>query len=708
MYSADLDKYPMLRHLNARPELLGLQANLMPFVQFTSSQRSNMWSNNGPQSQIVKGAEMPNISSNYEKEFSRYTFNPTRIDQNGTTLACVPKYRTNIGSHQIKATPSWILIYLGDEDNLVHYVEVPTYMKGIDGFGWEMEVNHNLLTPNIGLKKDSYIAHSHAVQGSKYCLGINANVCFITMKETVEDAFCISESFADRMESTGIKTLIVDINKNDIPLNLYGDGDTYKFMPDILEQVNEDGILCALRKVHDSTVISDMNEEALTIPQYLHDEIFYVEVPRGSTVIDIDVVINYSKKVKTPAYIFDQITKYKEAHINFCKRISEIYKKECLSARKQASSEFNTLVTNCEMILSAYTKRAFNKVRVSAPKFTRKNEVIEFIQLVITYSYKNVVANGAKFSGREGGKGVVSAIIPDKDMPVNDFGVRADICIAPEALINRMNLGQVYEQFLNCLIYGVMQDIKQMDELEAFNYLIEFLNDVNPDYADTIKKIMTTDTKKRALIQEIIRTEQIIIVVPSFLDTLTPEWSIMMSEKYQIKSTPVEYNLYDGEGKFIRRVRTLKSFFIGKKYLYCLCKIPHARSCAMTYVNQYGIPIRIKAKRAKAGYPVGLTPIRVGEDETRNLVMTVGRGVASRILALYANSPEGTSKMVEELLTTDYPTRLSWVNMTDEQLANSNQTLKIYRHMMSTVGVDSVNAILDDNELNELTNIKKV
>lgn len=704
----DVDKYPMMKSLNADPRLIGLEASLSPFVNFTSSQRLNMFSSNIVQSLIVRDPEMPNISSGYEREFLNYTFNPTRMERNGTTIHVLPKYRTNIGSQPIKLTPAYVVIYIGEDDDLIHCMTVPTYMRGIDGFGYMMEINHRMLSPNLGLQKGDCIAHSHAVQGSKYCLGRNANVCYITMKETVEDAFCISESFAKHMESTGIKTLTIDIGRNDVPLNLYGDADDYKFLPDIGEYVREDGIICALRQVNDATIISDMNELSLTIPQYAHDSVFYAAAP-GAQIIDIDVAVNRSKKVKTPDYIFSQMDKYIAGNMHFYQRIMDIYQQECISNKRAPAPEFNTLVTRAASMMTAFNKsgNVFDLVRRSPPKFTRKSELIEFMQVVVTYRYDNVISLGHKFTGRDGAKGVVSAIIPDKDMPVNDFGVCADICKAPEANLNRMNLGQIYEQFLNCLIYEVVEKVKITSNIDiAYSYILEFIRDVNPDYADVIESVVKTSNQRAEFVGEIIKTERIIIVVPSFLNTLTPEWCLYMSDKYKVRVSPVSYNLYDDEHNFLRRVRTKKNIYIGKKYLFVLCKIPYARACGVAYVNQYKIPIRIKERKVKEGYPVGLTPIRLGEDEVRNLSMVIGEDMTYRIISLYANSPEGTDELVETLLTADKPTQIEWILSDNAALTAGNQTIKVYNHLMNTCGVDSVYTNISPYESEELSSIE--
>jgi len=405
----DSDKYRLMRNLKADPRLIGSEALLSPLVAHNSSQRMLMFSNNIVQALVINGAEQPNVSSGFERAFQDYTFNTSRLPQDGTTLAVIPKYRANTGPTPIRQTPSYTVIYLGAEDNKVHCIEVPTYVRGIDGFGYETKVDYRYLAPNVGLKKDQCLCRSNAVQGSKYCLGLNVNTAFMTMAETVEDAFCISDELASRMESTAIKTVIIDVDKNDIPLNVYGSEEEYKFFPDIGENIREDGIICALRQAHDSTVVSDMSELALAIPQYSHDNITYAE-SSGATVIDIDIWWNPSKKVKTPPHIFSQVEKYREGHKFYCARVVETYIKECVKAHREAAPEFISLVDRCESFNAAYVNPRLGMLKKTPPKFTRKSEPIPFLQIVVTYAYKNVVGLGNKAVGRDGSKGTLSAM----------------------------------------------------------------------------------------------------------------------------------------------------------------------------------------------------------------------------------------------------------------------------------------------------------
>ena len=61
---------------------------------------------------------------------------------------------------------------------------------------------------------------------------------------------------------------------------------------------------------------------------------------------------------------------------------------------------------------------------------------------------KRKIQVGDKMSGRHGNKGVVSLILPQEDMPYMADGTPVDICLNPQGVPSRMNIGQVLELHL--------------------------------------------------------------------------------------------------------------------------------------------------------------------------------------------------------------------------------------------------------------------
>lgn len=678
----------MSRNLRIAPQFWGLELPWMPGGHQVSSQRINMYTTSLPQALITCGVEVPQVLSGSEREFMKYTFNQTRLEQNGVTIACIPKFRINVGMNQIKYCPQYLLIYLGDDDDQVHCMWVSKYTLGTNGFGWENTIKQDLLSPGTFIPAKTCVATSNAVQGSKYCLGVNANVCYATFPETVEDAICVSESYAKKQIAKGFRTLIVDVHKNMVPLNRYGDDLHYKFMPDIGERIGDDGIVCGFRKVDPLTYFADLAPQSLMKYQPLNDELYFSEP--GAQIIDIDVVENPSKKVTTPSYIFQQIDKYKNEAYAFYERVIQVYQQECVAKNRRLSPEFSTFVKYAASYLMTAKRRVLGQSRKSLVKFKKKDTPIAFIQLKITLKYDIVPSLGSKLTCRSANKGVISKIVPDKHMPVNDFGVRADMLISPMAIPNRMNPAQLYETFISCCCDSVLKKMRACGDLAtAYDLMIELFNDINPAYAELLDTItFTTQKQKNMFADTAIKSDYLIVVVPPSLDNITPEWVLAMRDKYRIRSSPVEYDQLDNDGKVIRRVRTKRNMFIGKKYTYLLCKVPFCKSSGLGFVNQWGVPITVKDSVTKSMTPLSQTPIRLGEDETRNSIVNLGSIITARLLGIYANAPEVTMILADMLLDSEHPSQIQFVPVTREQIQIKSRTIAGMRAIMGVCGLD--------------------
>ena len=325
---------------------------------------------------------------------------------------------------------------------------------------------------------------------------------------------------------------------------------------------------------------------------------------------------------------------------------------------------------------------------------------IEFIEITITYATKRPCSEGFKLTGRDGQKGVICRIVPDEDMPIDDQGIRAELVIDPASAVARMTMGPLYEQAINRVSEFVRRKLAQQNDLDiAAAILLDYYNDINPNNALVARQVHSTKAAMDAHVQECIRNG-IYHWIPPGLNTIGLPLIKMLKEKWDVPISPVTFTVRDWDGNIIDRPRTKKPICIGEKYIYLLCKIPEPSSPCVGFVNQYQTPMKPPALD-KATYPIRRSPTRFGEDESRIIEMDLpNRREHVRLACLQSMSMNGVNALVDELLESEFPTRIPRIPVSTQDLMLSSTIHRVFNHEMATMGVGSTTLgpkpILDD------------
>lgn len=683
------EDYPYLDNCNIDHRLLGTTL-FTSGCEHNSSARMAMMHSQITQALNIFGGERQRVFTGFDDQLKNYGFNDTKQTEDITIIAVIPKIR-NIGSAgSIKSNPKSTVIYV-NKDNTAGYFNVNSYEELGDGFGYETRrINSHLLAPNTLVKANTPFTEPPG--GGE--LGCNAMVAMMRSIYTSEDAFAISESFAKRNQTYGMSKAFVEINKNQIPANIMGDEEEYKFMPDIGEQVGDDGILCAIKTPKVDVILNELSDNS-TRPDYLHDALY--KVPPGATIVNIEVYCD-PKFNKNKSKYFDQLRKYRDQSKRYWTELIEVYKK-LKSDRVKLSPTLHALFARALSFAPIHTKKQGNLMVEGGVQ-------VKFIYIEVTYSWIQSVQRGFKFTGTEGGKGTICEILPDEFMPTNEYGETADVIIDPITVLNRMNLGQDYVMFLNRTSDTIMRfmnigidaddlnktsrtivsDINNGHIADPYEYILKYLTMVNENYANLIRGLYDND---RDTFVGMCVADGIHINYPPYLNTLTKERIIEIADTFCVRNTPVSFCIRKRDGT-IKRVTTENPVPMGRKYMMVLCKVPHVNSAGVGRVSQFLVPIKPNStdKVLKKRTAVRSTAIRFGEDEIRNLHMSAGVEATARLLCVYGCTPDATYMLMQEILNAAKPSHINRIPMKTSECIKKNRYISIQKSMMAIAGIE--------------------
>lgn len=665
-------------------QAVGLEALLCPFLEKNTGQRSMMFASHIWQSVVTDGVEFPRIATGYEQQFMEYSLNRAKLDHDVLLYEAIPKFVT--GGSDIRNNPTVFVIHV--RGKVADYVEITNVTKLYNGFGFNNVKTDDYYMLNMGrgalLNKELLFSQPSNHVDMKiqdgdrlYCQGMNANVAYMCIPQAAEDSEIVSESFAKRCQYKAVFTAKIIVPKNKLPLNRYGTPEMPKCFPDIGEKVNDDGILFATRDLNASNFAALVS--ASTSSVLINDD-DYVYAEAGSTVIDVDVQFNpdWFEELQKDPRMLAQPVRYQQQHKKFYERIIRV-SEELTRDGYTFSPKLNDLVTTA-LVLGRRRKKI---------DIIEGRNSIEGCIITITYESTRQIGPGNKSTGRYGDKGVISNIWPDDWMPVNEFGVRADLIRSGETVGNRSNVGQLYEQHYNRLAtYVHMHLCKGTYAGHEFETCIQFMKGVNQKWTEQIIESVCVDEASKTSFVETIKREGFYFIIPPFSKDITMDQVRELTKQVGALKTPVTYK-YSSHG-VVQTYRTLNNVAIGQIYVYLLGKIPRYQLSAhqMAHVNQVQIPIKTSSTTVKLRYSTIPTPIRFGEDELRMLSNLKDPDKTARFVMVRAGSAYASEETAKQLLTAVHPSDIASLPIATEEMIRRSDTIGLFVAMMGILGFD--------------------
>lgn len=266
----------------------------------------------------------------------------------------------------------------------------------------------NSFTPVVKVgqrvKSGQILAEGKHIKDGVIATGTNLLVAMMGWKGySFEDGYIVSESVANKtLVSTSYEEKTVMISKDD---NVKFIAESGKF--------TKSGDTLLIRSSKNIEEIIGMNEDEIVEGQQI------IKSP-GGRILSIEIYPNISIK-KFPVLI----------------------------------SEFEKFKVRYEEANGSFPEKFFNSATDNGIPFIG-------IKIVFKIERYDTCILGDKITNNHGGKGTITHIELDKNMPVTPWGDRVDLLFNPIAVINRMNPGTIYEMYCGLIAKTLARRIVSM------------------------------------------------------------------------------------------------------------------------------------------------------------------------------------------------------------------------------------------------------
>lgn len=603
-------------------KVIGVGLN-MPFENTNSAARKNMFSSQYQQKVCLVNPEVPILSTGYENIFGQHSSCYCKMKGNWNVIARIEKFSNNPGHH-------YYLIIMDDNNNL-DVIERVSYCHNTETYGF-MYNNDYLDSLKVGsvIKDNTTYKKSNSFDNyDNYMSGKNLRAAYISDANTTEDAIEISEFTAKALARTEIKIVTILINDNDIPLNLYGDNNVYKFMPDIGEDI-KNGILCGTRTERNDESFFTQSVERLKTP-IINDVTFKAK----GKVIDINVYCNKDIANSNNGIYEGQLIYYVNDHKRFCKEIVDLLKNYIDNTDYVKSYELSKLYSQCQDV-------------VQGKQYFKDNVFSNIIVEVVIYN-EAPLEEGDKITSRYGGKGVISKVIPDDMMPrIHGTDDRIDLIWNQATCVNRLNPGQLFELSLNFIATNLVNTMRTgiFDVEQCVDLMSDFFGRLSPEYAkefyDSIESCINDDEVIFTMNDLFVDNDDgLYIVLEPISESITFEKLMELYNEYKwITPVFIDVPITDSRGN-VRYVQSKKPSIVAMQYIYRMKQNAEEKfsSTSLSATNIRNLNSKSKASKMYIRVHPN-TPIRFGEMENSIFNNAMGAEIQVQVQMIYSTSPQ--------------------------------------------------------------------
>lgn len=286
---------------------------------------------------------------------------------------------------------------------------------------------------------------------------------------------------------------------------------------------------------------------------------------------------------------------------------------------------------------------------------------------------------------------MVVAVWPTEKMPIDKWGKRADIIMDGDSTIKRMNVGRVYEQYVNAVGDLIHRKVREMMDAKAaeqqiWDYLTEYYQTASPMMGELVAERLTPSAEKRSKHLKSVYDEGIYLWLPANSPTIGDQQIEDIRTKYPVPKDKVTYT--DEQGQTFT---TVSDILIGSMYIILLEKTGSDWAAVSSAKRQHFGLLAKLTNADKYSLPWREQPVRfLGESEVRLLSAVVGPQITADLLEI-PNSPAASKAIVKALLKATKPTDIDQILNRKEIPRGISRSVMFVKHILGCAGFEFTN-----------------
>ncbi len=543
------------------------------------------------------------------------------------------------------------------------------------------------------LDKDEMLTTMNCQKDGEFVDGVNLPTVTISHPDIIEDSYTISTYAADMMHAYGLKEIELVLREDEFLLDTYGidtpEGRIPAYFPDVGQAIRDDGLVIAARQFDPLYAAINASAGECQHPSPWYDHCEYVDADpahyqnplptNGSRVIDVQVWrdetgihngVNNIRATEENKQVLDQyamgLKQYYRDIVRFyftvkddvvwSPKACEFLEKAFASETHEVYSEFRHEIR--EVVEAAARRGEYKRAdldskvlnRLSSPVERMLRDTIKTYTIKIVVRYPIPVTVSSKITDRSGTKGIVGAVLPVEDMPIDEFGQRVHVLRSMNAVPRRSTYSGLFHIYWSAASEQLKMRLKPMIDAgeidEAFNILLDYLSRYNPDWANVITQDHDTTEKKRELFKEIYDFS-----IRIWIPHENPKSSLQMAKdlgEFAPKKSKLLLTNYDGIKEW-----TKNEFYVGYVETLRLDKTGREfSSISSMYTNYLGM---IDASnQGRGSYPINYSAKKWGGESEHRLTDGFGVGLFDEVHNR-SNSPEVHRVSVEGMYLSPTP-----------------------------------------------------